>query len=399
MRILGATVRELTLSGGRGAIAALTSSGGPSSLSLLDGMGSLTREAIRLAAGEPFLLAVDLAVVAPPGKTRRVDGWVHRRLGVRLAAARGGAALAGSDIVGAFAAAGHPALPYPDRDRRQTGLVEIHPELVLKAAVWESSAAAAAPSLPDREDVLRALEVPVYRGPRVARAGWAERFAALDRALRAVAGMAELDLREELGKAVTVDAVDRVAASFDASLIASAARRYLEEPERCAFVGDRETGYTVVPADPFLRRVVLRETARGTDREALFPRASLRERLKSHADVRALELLDLPGRAQHVEAVFKEAPRFEFDNVDEMLWWKHCRHLAGPEVPAEGLRELVVRLEAPGAAVDGSPLRLTRSRHKTLSFRFEPPQIWRARIAPRDGRTYPFRVLRAVYET
>jgi hypothetical protein len=49
--------------------------------------------------------------------------------------------------------------------------------------------------------------------------------------------------------------------------------------------------------------------------------------------------------------------------------------------------------------VDGSPLRLTRSRHKTLSFRFEPPQIWRARIAPRDGRTYPFRVLRAVYET
>jgi hypothetical protein len=402
MRILGATLREVTPAGGRGALVALDALGALTSSAPFEGVGALTREVARLAAGEPFLLAVDLAIVAPqgPGKPRRVDGWIHRRLGLRLAASRAGAGLYGADLITALATAGHPALPYPDRDRRRTGLVEIHPELVLKAIVWESSSAAAS-QLPDREDVLRALEVPVYRGARLARAAWADRFAALDRAIRVVAGAPGFDhpaIREELTKAVTVDAVDRAAAAFDASLLASAARRYLEEPERCAFVGDRETGYTVVPADAFLRRVVLRESARGADRGALFPRASLRERLKSHADVRPLELLDLPGRAQHFEAVFRESPLFEFDNVDEMLWWKHCRHLNGPEVPQEGLKELVVKLDTSAASADGSPLRLTRSRHKTLSFRFEPPQTWRARIAPRDGRTYPFRVLRATYE-
>jgi hypothetical protein len=400
MRILGATLREVTPAGGRGALVALDPQGGLASSAPFDGVGALTREVGRLAAGEPFLLAVDVAIVSPQGtgKPRRVDGWIQRRLGVRLAASRSGSH--GADLITALATAGHPALPYPDRDRRRTGLVEIHPELVLKAIVWESSAAAGAPQLPDREDVLRAIEIPVYRGARVARAPWADRFAALDRAIRTVAGVEGFEhaaVREELTKAVTVDAVDRTAASFDASLLASAAQRYIDEPERCAFVGDRETGYTVVPADPFLRRVVLREPARGADRGALFPRASLRDRLKSNADVRPLELIDLPGRAQHFEAVFREAPLFEFDNVDEMLWWKHCRHVDGPEVPSEGLREMVVRLEAaPGT--DGSPLRLTRSRHKTLSFRFEPPQTWRSRIAPRDGRTYPFRVLRAVYE-
>ena len=43
-------------------------------------------------------------------------------------------------------------------------------------------------------------------------------------------------------------------------------------------------------------------------------------------------------------------------------------------------------------------LRLVRSRHKTLSFRFEPPAAWRPRIPPRDGKTYPFRVLRATFD-
>ena len=395
MRILGATVRELTPSGGRGALAALDADGRIATLTAIDGVPALTREAVRLAAGEPFLLAADLAIVQGSGKSRRVDGWVHRRLSVRLAAVRA-SSLPGSELVAALAAAGQPALPYPDRDRRRTGLVEIHPELVLKALLWESSAAASSPSLPDREEILRALEVPVYRGAKLTRASWAERFALLDRALRMVS-ISELDhgaLREELTKAVTVDAVDRAAASFDAALLAFAARRYMEEPERCAFVGDRESGYTVLPADAFLRRVVLREPARA-DRGALFPKASLKDRLGSHAEVRPLELIDLPGRAQHFEAVFRQAPLLEFDNVDEMLWWKHTRHLDGPEIPSEGLREMVVKLEA---ETDHAPLRLTRSRHKTLSFRFEPPHTWRARIAPRDGRTYPFRVLRATYE-
>ena len=44
------------------------------------------------------------------------------------------------------------------------------------------------------------------------------------------------------------------------------------------------------------------------------------------------------------------------------------------------------------------PLRLLRSRHKVLSFRFEPPAAWRGRIATRDGKAYAFQVVRAVYE-
>jgi hypothetical protein len=48
---------------------------------------------------------------------------------------------------------------------------------------------------------------------------------------------------------------------------------------------------------------------------------------------------------------------------------------------------------------EGRPaLRLVRSRHRTLSFRFDPPDSWRSRLATRDGKTYPFRVLRANYD-
>jgi hypothetical protein len=81
-----------------------------------------------------------------------------------------------------------------------------------------------------------------------------------------------------------------------------------------------------------------------------------------------------------------------------MMWWKHCRHLAGPDVPLDGLDELVVRLDGAAAGDTAPGLRLVRSRHKTLSFRFEPAQAWRQHVAPRDGKTYPFRVLRAVFE-
>jgi len=109
-------------------------------------------------------------------------------------------------------------------------------------------------------------------------------------------------------------------------------------------------------------------------------------------------LVAMPGRPPRLEALFEGSPpRYEFDNLDEMLWWKHCRHLAGPELPLDGLEELAVRLDGPHP--DGGPvLRLLRSRHKVLSFRFEPPGAWRGRIATRDGRTYPFQVLRATYE-
>lgn len=405
MRILGADVRDLDASAGEGTLVALDERGAVASVARASDVAGLARETLRLAGGEPFLLAVDAPVVgaAPGARTRRVDGWVQRRLGVRLPFARAGAApgVTGFELLTALATAGHPCLPFPDRDRRSSGLAEIHPELVLKAILWESSAAASARDLDDREALLRALAVPEYRGPRAARLPWAPRWSAVELAGRAAAGADGFDprpARDELARAATDTGVARAASLLDATLVAGAARRYLEEPERCAFVGEREAGYTILPADAFVRRVALREPARAPDRARLFPRATLQQRLAPHAAVRPLELLDMPGRAQRLEAVFEAPPLYEFDNLDEMLWWKHCRHLSGPEVPVDGLDALFVRLDDERAADAGGGLRLVRSRHKTLSFRFEPPAAWRQRIPPRDGKTYPFRVLRAVFE-
>ncbi len=101
-----------------------------------------------------------------------------------------------------------------------------------------------------------------------------------------------------------------------------------------------------------------------------------------------------------MEAVFRTSALYEFANLDEMLWWKHTRHLSGPVLPTEGLRDLVVVLGKDAEEPErGATLRLVRSRHRTLSFRFDPPNSWRGRVPTRDGRTYPFRVLRATFET
>jgi hypothetical protein len=99
----------------------------------------------------------------------------------------------------------------------------------------------------------------------------------------------------------------QAAALFDATLLAGTARRYLEAPERCAFVGLRDAGYVVLPADPFVRASPLREppTRRGTHR---FSAEELESRLAPHAVVRPSALLDMPGQAQQVEAVFEAHP-------------------------------------------------------------------------------------------
>jgi predicted RNase H-like nuclease len=405
MRILGAELRELDAGSGTGTIVALDADGAVAAVARVGDLPALAREVSLLTAGEPFLLAVDVpvAVGAKPGKPRRVDGWLRRRLGVRIPVSRpsGASFLSGSDLLAAFAMAGHPCLPFPDRDRRQSGIAEIHPELVAKALIWESSTAASAHDLPDRESVLRALPVPEYRSARTARAAWADHYAALDAALRAVSGSDGFDFRyalDELQRAGSEQTVTEAASLFDATLLAGTARRYLEAPERCAFVGVRDTGYVVLPADPFVRRVALREPAHATGHAPLFPQKSLESRLAPHAVVRPSALLDMPGQAQQVEAVFEAHPRYEFDNLDEMMWWKHCRHVAGPELPTDGLHEIVVRLESPRHDESAISLRLVRSRHKTLSFRFEPPSAWRLRVPPRDGKTYPFRVMRAVFD-
>src|SRR5262245_47653612 len=222
-----------------------------------------------------------------------------------------------------------------------------------------------------------------------------ESWARIDQLLRALRGAPGYDLgpaAEALAAASSEADVARAGSILDASLIAGTARRYLESPESCVFLGDAAHGYTILPADSFVRRIGLREGQPAGGQ--LFPRASLGEHLSSFAEIRPLELLPVPGRPQRLEAVFRDAPAYEFDNLDEMLWWKHCRHLAGPQLPTEGLDEMVVRLDADGG---DAPLRLVRSRHKTLSFRFEPAQSWRSRIAPRDGKTYAFRVLRAIF--
>jgi hypothetical protein len=404
MRIFGADLRELDVAVGFGTIVALDANGHVANVAIVVDLSGLAREISTLSAGEPFLLAVDVPVAAggPAGKARRIDGWLRRRLGVRIPTARPGGApyLTGSELINALAMGGHPCLPFPDRDRRHSGLAEIHPELVAKALVWESSTAAAH-EIPDREAILRALPIPDYRNLRAPRGAFAEQYASLDAALRVLSGAAGFDFRPavaELERARTAEAVVAAASLLDATLLAGAARRYLEEPERCAFVGQRETGYVVLPADAFVRRIALREPAKVAGHAALFPRESLESRLAPHATLRPLALLDLPGQTQRIEAVFATQPRYEFDNLDEMMWWKHCRHLSGPELPSEGLHELVVRLDLAGDDDSTLSLILVRSRHKTLSFRFEPPAAWRPRVPPRDGKTYPFRVLRAVYE-
>ena len=404
MRIFGAELRELDVAAGQGTIVALDADGAVATVARVDDLPALAREVSKLTAGEPFLLAVDVPVAsgAKAGKARRVDGWVRRRLGVRFPTSRPGGAphVSGSELLAALAMAGHPCLPFPDRDRRRSGLAEVHPELVAKALIWESSSAASARDLPNREAVLRAFPVPEFRSLRAARAGWAERYAALDAALHAVSGAEGFDFRpalDELSAASSDQAVAAAAALFDATLLAGTARRYLEAPERCAFVGLRDAGYVVLPADAFVRRVALREPASPPGHASLFPRASLESRLAPHAVVRPMALLDMPGHGQQVEAVFETQPRYEFDNLDEMMWWKHCRHLAGPELPTDGLHEIVVRLDAGSDDEAAMKLRLVRSRHKTLSFRFEPPAAWRLRVPPRDGKTYAFRVSRAVF--
>src|SRR5262245_54687299 len=99
MRILGADLRELGASGGGATLVALDPRGAVAAVSRAGDLAALARELSALVAGEPFLLAVDVPVASTgPGKPRRVDGWVRRRLGVRIPVGQpdGGAFLGGS---------------------------------------------------------------------------------------------------------------------------------------------------------------------------------------------------------------------------------------------------------------------------------------------------------------
>ena len=407
MRVFGADVGPLGDAGGerRGAVVLLDDDGRVERVHRPDSVGDLVRHVAEMTGADPFLLALNAPVVLSPrpGKPRPVEALMRRRLGWKPPAT---GPVTGPTLLAALAALGHPCLPWPDRDRRRSGLAEVQTGLALKALLWDGSPIAASPDHSGREVAFRAYGPLPYRLANTpARSSWADRAVALDFTLRALGPQDDFDLKpawEALAEAGSDEDVERAASLLDAALLAGTAKRYLDDPEACLFLGDKEHGYTILPADGFLRRITRAEPGRPI-RGALFPKRSLRERLTGVAELRPMELVALPGASSRVEAVFEVPPRYEFDNVDEMVWWKHCRHLDGPELPEEGLQELVVRL-GPGDARSGPSepaggLRLMRSRHRVLSFRFDPPSVWRTRVATRDGRTYAFHVLRAVYET
>ena len=221
---------------------------GPSTLVALDAEGRVSAvrhaanvpgaaDAIRdLSAGEPFLVGVDIPVVGTgkPSRGRPVENLLRRRLGHRLrpgirsTAGAEPAVIAGESLLAGLAAAGHPCLPYPDRDRRSSGLAEVHPDLTLKALLWEASnlrhSAGAI-----REELFRALIPPPYRSedsPK--RSSWAERLSTMDMVIRSLADADGFDLRaarEAAIQAQTERDTERVGSILDAALIAGTARR------------------------------------------------------------------------------------------------------------------------------------------------------------------------------
>ena len=406
MKLLGIEL-AIPLPQGSGArtLVLLGNDGSVEKIQRVSGVPSIAAEVGRLADGEPFLLGVDIPVVVPAktARVRPVESLLRRRFRQKMNAGGRAAAedsgLPGETLMAGLATAGFPCLPYPDRDRRQCGLAETLPALVLKSLLWQSSPAAGERDLASQEELFRAWTAPVYRRNALpARAGWADQVIALETTLAAVGEIDGYDfstVRDALRSASSVEDTENAAALFDAILIGATARRYLEAPESCLFAGERDDGYLIVPADSLMRRLWLSDGGQASGE--LFPQASLRERLGNEARLRAMDLLNVPGRPSRLEATFSDSPLYEFDNIDEMLWWKHCRHLAGPKIPVNGLQEIQIELEPEGSTQ--ASLRLVRSRHQALSFRFDRPEAWRRHLPTRDNRTYPFRVLRAVYET
>ncbi len=360
----------------------------------------------RIADGEPFLLGVDIPVVVPakPARVRPVENLLRRRFRQKMNAGGRASAedsgLPGETLLAGLATAGFPCLPYPDRDRRQSGLAETLPALILKSLLWQKSAASEERDLATQEQLFRAWTAPPYRRTALpARAGWADQAVALESVLNALGEIDGYDfapVREVLATAASSKETESAAALLDAILIGATAKRYLDAPESCLFAGERDDGYVIVPADSLMRRLWLSDGGQASGE--LFPQASLRERLGNEARLRSMDLLNVPGRPARLEATFKESPLYEFDNIDEMLWWKHCRHLAGPKMPVNGLQEIQIELKSEDDQ-PGASLRLVRSRHQALSFRFDRPEAWRRHLPTRDNRTYPFRVVRAVYDT
>jgi len=405
VRVLGVELARRVVPGGGHNLVLLDDGGSVQRHTRLDHLPAVAATVAEWVGDEPYLLGVDISVVVPakPARSRPVESVVRRNFGYRLPG--GGRTSAqtgvpGEALMAGLATAGLPCLPYPDRDRRRSGLAETRTELILKCLLWESGSLASTPDRLAGADLFRAYAAPAYRREDLpARRGWADQAVTLELVVRALEHVGGYDLAPARAalRGITGEAdTERAAALFDAILIAATSRRYLEAPERSLFLGDKASGYLILPADGFIRR--LATTEKKATRGELFPQESLRDMLGAAARLRSLDLLDVPGKPHRIDASFEEPPCYEFDNLDEMLWWKHCRHLSGPKLPTRGLRELLVVLGGNGDR-DAPRLRLVRSRHRTLSFRFDAPATWRAHVPTRDGHTYGFRVERAVYDT
>ncbi len=368
-------------------------------------IGALITEISAWTGDDPFLLGVDIPVVLPARETRTrpFEGVLRKKLGVRIppggraALPTGERSVTGEKLLAGLAGAGLACLTWPDKNRRTSALAEIHPAPALKSLFWIDAALGAGLSQEERAELCRATPIPAYApvpGKRSRRP--ADLLFSLDLLVRALAPCSGFDFQPvaDLLKEISDEAgAGRAASLLNACLIAGTARRYLDAPETCVFCGERESGYTILPSDDFLRRILV-APASGPKRK-LFPQATLEERLGKVADLLPLDLLKVRGKPEKLQAVFREPPCYEFENVDEMLWWKRCRHVEGPPLPTEGLLELSIRL----AGEEDRLLNLVRSRHTALSFRFEPPGAWRRAMRPRDNRVYRFQVLRASYET
>ncbi len=358
----------------------------------------LVAEIAALTGEDPFLLGVNIPVATPvrPARSRPFEGLLRKKFGIRIQT--GGkpedGRITGEQLLGALAGAGHACLTYPDRNSRNSGLAEIHPGAALKGLLWIGSRVGDGLPDNDRETFCRSYKVPAYRRAR-GRIHREEIASTLDLLIRSLAPVHGYDFGPVLEALATLDRDEdagQAASLFDACVIAGTARRHLDAPESCVFVGERENGYTILPSDDFLRRMLI--AAPAGRRGKLFPQATLRESLQDVAEIRSPDLLAVRGRPRRLQAVFRDNPCYEFENVDEMLWWKRCRHVGGPALPTEGLVELSVNLENGTGS-----LSLVRSRHAALSFRFHPPAAWRALMRTRDNRIYRFKVLRASYET
>ena len=360
----------------------------------------LVAEIAALTGGNPFLLGVNIPVAIParPTRSRPFEGVLRKKFGSRIQVGQRPEErrITGEQLLGALASAGHACLTYPDRNSHNSGLAEIHPGPALKGLLWIGSRVGAGLTDDDREPYCRSYKVPLYRRTDIRRRTGREAIAStLDLLIRSLTPIRGYDFNPVLEALASVELdedADLAASLFDASVIAGTARRHLETPESCVFVGERETGYTILPSDDYLRRLLL--PAPSGRRGKLFPQASLEESLRKIAEVRSPDLLAVRGKPRKMQAVFREVPCYEFENVDEMLWWKRCRHVGGPVLPTDGLVELSVSLED-----DAGSLNLERSRHTALSFRFHSPAAWRALMRPRDNKIYRFKVLRASYET